>query len=552
VVKARVGLAQINPTVGDLEGNKRKILRFIDEARRKNVDMVVFPELAITGYPPKDLLFRKRFVEKNRLVLDEIIGYSSEITVVVGFVDVGEAVEPVNRYDPSAFPGLPKLFNAAAVVDDKELVGVQHKKYLPSYDVFDEKRYFTPAETCEVFRVGDTRLGVTICEDIWVDHGPVESLARKGAELIVNISASPFYVGKTGVRARIVSKRAKENNVPLVYVNMVGGQDDLVFDGRSLVSNPFGELVAVGGLCEEELVVVDPWTRKKVTLPENILEEVFKVLTLGIRDYVHKNGFERVVIGISGGIDSALTAVLAVEALGSENVVGVSMPSHFTPRTSLEDAEKLAKNLGIKLKKISIKKIFESYMEVLSQEFAGTGFGVTEENIQARIRGNILMALSNKFGYLVVSTGNKSEMAVGYTTLYGDMAGGLAAISDVPKTMVYKLVEYINQKKGGIVPETIIKKEPSAELREGQKDTDTLPPYSILDPILHEYIENNLEEEEIISKGYNPDTVKKVVRMVDRNEYKRKQAPIGIKITPKAFGFGRRMPITNRYTPNSP
>lgn len=547
MVEARVGLAQINPTVGDLEGNKKKILRFIDEARRKSVDIVVFPELAITGYPPKDLLFRKRFVEKNRVVLDEIVGYSSGITVVVGFVDVGKVVEPVNLYDPSAFPGLPRLFNAAAVIHDKELVGVQHKKNLPSYDVFDEKRYFTPAETSEVFRVGETKLGVTICEDIWVDHGPVETLAKKGAELIVNISASPFYVGKTYIRARIVSKHARENNVPLVYVNMVGGQDDLVFDGCSLVSNPIGELVAVGGFCEEELVVVDPWSKKKVTLPENHLEEVFKVLTLGIRDYVRKNGFEKVVIGISGGIDSALTAVLAVEALGRENVVGVSMPSQFTPRTSLEDAEQLAKNLGIELRKIPIKKIFDSYMETLSKEFAGTGFDVTEENIQARIRGNILMALSNKFGYLVVSTGNKSEMAVGYTTLYGDMAGGLAAISDVPKTMVYKLVEYINREKGGIVPERIIKKEPSAELRENQKDTDTLPPYNILDPILHEYIENNLEEEEIISKGHNPDIVRKIARMVDKNEYKRKQAPIGIKITPKAFGFGRRMPITNKY-----
>jgi NAD+ synthase (glutamine-hydrolysing) len=394
----------------------------------------------------------------------------------------------------------------------------------------------------------DFRIGVSICEDLWVEKGPVKTQALLGADLIVTINASPFHAGKLNEREELIAKRAKENWVPIVYCNMVGGQDDLVFDGGSYVFDRNGRLVARCKRFEEDLLVRELDEAPQKIQEEEPLEEIMKALVLGIRDYFRKNGFKKAVIGLSGGIDSSLTAVLATKALGVENVIGVSMPSKITSKESIEDAELLARNLGIELKVVPIDGIVDAYLRALSKEFEGLPENVTEENIQARIRGNLLMAFSNKFGYLVISTGNKSEMAVGYTTLYGDMAGGLAAISDVPKTMVYELANYINKKEGKeLIPKRVIEKEPSAELRVGQRDIDALPPYEILDPILYAYIEENKSKKEIIAMGFDDKVVEEVIWKVDHSEYKRKQAPIGIKVTTKAFGFGRRMPITNRY-----
>lgn len=528
----KVAVAQINSIVGDLEGNAKKIIEYIREAKSRGADIVTFPELAITGYPPKDLLLKPSFIEKDKEKLREIVEKTKDVAAIVGFVD-GEGGE---------------IYNAAALISDGELVGIQHKTHLPNYDVFDEKRYFQPASECRVFTLDDLNLGVNICEDIWVDDGPTAVQAEMGAELIVNISASPFHVGKIKVRRELLARRAKENGVAIVYNNLVGGQDDLVFDGRSYIFNEEGVLIAQCKSFEEDLLVSDLETPSKIIPEGDPSDEICKALILGIRDYVRKNGFEKVVIGLSGGIDSALTATLATKALGAENVVGVSMPSRISSKGSLDDAKKLVENLGIEYKVIPIADAADAYVKMLSKEFGGTEQDVTEENIQARIRGNILMALSNKFGYLVLTTGNKSELAVGYTTLYGDMAGGFAAISDVPKTTVYKLARYINSvEKREIIPENTIAKEPSAELREGQRDSDTLPPYDILDAILHAYIEEDKSKEEIMAQGFDERIVGEIIWKVDHNEYKRQQAAPGIKITPKAFGSGRRMPITNRY-----
>jgi NAD+ synthase (glutamine-hydrolysing) len=523
----KVALAQINPAVGDLDGNARKIIECIEGAREKGADIVIFSELVVTGYPPKDLLLKPSFVEKNREKFNEIAKETDGIAAVFGFVDeVGG-----------------KLFNAAALAQDGEVVGVAHKMNLQNYDVFDEKRYFCEAGESFVFEVKGAKVGINICEDIWADDGPTSVQAKKGANLVVNISASPFHVGKIKEREEMLSKRAKENGVTVVYLNLVGGQDDLVFDGGSSVFNERGELVAEAKRFEGGLVVVDLGGSNEAASPSlGRLDEIYHALVLGIRDYVKKNGFERVVIGLSGGIDSALTAALAARALGPKNVVGVFMPSEISSKESAQDAQTLAHNLEIEYKVIPIDGAVSAYKKMLKDEFKGTKDDITEENIQARIRGNVLMALSNKFGYLVLSTGNKSETAVGYSTLYGDMAGGLAAISDVPKTTVFELAEYIK-----VIPRNIIIKEPSAELRVGQKDTDSLPPYDILDPIIHAYIEENKSIEEIISDGNDKKTVESVIRMIDRNEYKRQQAAPGIRITPKALGFGRRMPITNKY-----
>jgi NAD+ synthase (glutamine-hydrolysing) len=421
--------------------------------------------------------------------------------------------------------------------------------HLPNYDVFDEKRYFKPATESAIFELDGLKLGINICEDIWVDNGPTEIQAKLGADFIVNISASPFYAGKSKVRREVIATLARENKLPIAYVNLVGGQDDLVFDGRSYAFNKEGSLIADGKQFVDDLVITNLDDSAEI-IPEgeDELKEIYGALVLGIRDYVRKNGFKKVVIGLSGGIDSALTAALAVEALGAQNVVGVSMPSAISSQSSKVDAKRLAENLGMEYTTVPIVDTINAYAAMLSEEFKGTEPDVTEENIQARIRGNILMALSNKFGYLVLSTGNKSELAVGYCTLYGDMSGGLAVISDVPKTTVYKLARYVNAVRGKeIIPESIIVKEPSAELREGQKDTDSLPPYEVLDPILQAYIEENRSKEEIIEMGFDEGVVNGIIWRVDHNEYKRQQAPIGIKITPKAFGSGRRMPITNRY-----
>ena len=565
----KVALAQINPTVGDIDGNTEKIIAHIRRAREKGADLVVFPELAITGYPPKDLLLKPSFVRDNMGALDLIIAESGDIAVVVGFVD--------------AVAGA--IHNAAAVIRDRKLTGVQHKSNLPNYDVFDEKRYFEPGLRDLRFELDGNLVNVNICEDIWVEETLIEAQSKK-PDLIVNISASPFYAGKSRARRELIARRAEVNRVPIVHVNLVGGQDDLVFDGRSYVFSKDGTLIAEGKQFEEDLVIVDMVDIADmadmadggyeggdgIVSEDDLLKEIYGALLLGIKDYVRKNGFEKVVIGLSGGIDSAVTTALATEALGAQNVVCVSMPSVISSKSGRDDAERLAENLGVEYRTIPIAGAVDAYAAMLSDEFRGTeAEGVAEENIQARIRGNILMALSNKFGYLVLSTGNKSELAVGYCTLYGDMSGGLAVISDVLKTTVYKLARYINTvrgtdgREGGeggeegdegergrrdgreVIPESIIIKEPSAELRVGQKDTDSLPPYEMLDPILQAYIEEERAREDIIEMGFDRGVVNEIIRMVDHSEYKRQQAPIGIKITPKAFGSGRRMPITNRY-----
>ncbi len=572
--KYKIAIGQINTTVGDLDGNTEKIVNAIEKAKQHNAHLVVFPELAITGYPPKDLLLKSSFIEKNREKLDEIIKASEGITIVVGFVDVSETKVPRDVYDISSrfYTESRILYNAAAVIQNGKLIGKYYKSHLPNYDVFDESRYFETVKDIPLFSVDGLKMGVNICEDIWIDEGPTERQAKQGADFIVNISASPFYAGKGNIRRELIAKRARGNSVPIAYVNLIGGQDDLVFDGGSYVFDKKGRLIAHCRRFEEDFALVNLESQKEVILKENLIKDIHDALVLGIRDYVRKNGFQNVIIGLSGGIDSALTTALAVEALGADSVLCVLMPGEITSKSSVEDAQNLAKNLKVKCKTISISEIFTSYLNTLKKEFKNRKSDATEENIQARIRGNILMAISNKFGHLVLSTGNKSELAVGYATLYGDMAGGLAVISDVPKTMVYQLARYINQtnktdaqhpitglsynpygrsviRPAGveIILQNILDKEPSAELRIGQKDSDDLPPYEILDPILQHYIEENKTKVEIINSGFEKEMVEEVIYKVDHNEYKRKQAPIGIKITPKAFGFGRRMPITNKF-----
>ncbi|CAD6494403.1 MAG: NH(3)-dependent NAD(+) synthetase [Candidatus Argoarchaeum ethanivorans] len=535
-----IAIAQINSTVGGLNENTRKICSFIVTAKRRGADIVVFPELAITGYHPKDLLTKPGFIKKNICCLEEIRKVSEGICVITGFVD---AVASGDR----SFKDV-KLYNAAAIIYNGEIIETCHKTHLPNYDIFDEKRYFTRATKPCVFRFRGVTIGVNICEDVWFEDVCMFQRS-KGAEVIVNLSASPFNVGKMKQRVNVLSQRAIENSVYLVYVNLVGGQDDLVFDGGSSVINTKGEVEFEAPCFVEKLFLHTLGSKQPLLQSLSKVEEIYYALLLALKDYVVKNGFMKVILGLSGGIDSALTAVLCVDALGRENVIGVSMPSHITSKESKEDAYVLAQNLGIVYKEIPIERIFKSCLQTLETEFAGTVENVAEENLQARIRGNLLMALSNKFGYLVVTTGNKSELAVGYATLYGDMAGGLALISDVPKTWVYRLAEYINQTAGCTrIPSRIISKEPSAELREGQKDTDSLPPYPVLDLILKSYIEENKSVKEIIAKGYDQKIVQEIIWRVDHNEYKRKQSPPGIKVTTKAFGTGRRMPITNRYS----
>jgi NAD+ synthase (glutamine-hydrolysing) len=578
-----VALAQINCTVGDLAGNVDKILDRLDQAREVRADLVCFPELAVTGYPPEDLLLKPSFLRENRRALERIVEGCRGLTAVVGFVD---------RSD--------EIYNAAAIIHDGRLAGVHHKMFLPNYGVFDEDRYFMMGRSLATYSLGEAVFGVGICEDLWYPAGPgyYQSLIG-GAQILVNINASPFHAGKGVFREKMLATRASDGNCYVAYVNMVGGQDELVFDGQSLVVDPAGRVVARGRAFEEEMLVcdldveavlrhrlADPRRRKglaaffppgaseaapaveRVTLegpgpgprpplapvlaePPGTWEEIYRALVLGVRDYLGKNGFSHGVIGISGGVDSALTAAVAVDALGPERVVGVYMPSRFSSPMSTEDSRALAANLGIRLLEIPIDRTFEAYLEMLAQAFAGRPQDVTEENLQARIRGNILMALSNKFGWLVLTTGNKSEMACGYCTLYGDMAGGFAVIKDVPKTWVYQLCRWRNQRRPDI-PERILAREPSAELRPDQKDTDTLPPYEVLDRILHLYVEEDLSPAGIVAQGFDEALVRRVIRMVDRNEYKRRQAAPGIKITPKAFGRDRRLPITNRYEPPVP
>ncbi len=571
----RVGIAQINSTVGDLSGNTRKIVESIDQAKSLGVDLLTFPELAITGYPPEDLLLKPQFIKQNRKCLDKIIEHSSGIVVVVGFVDSDG-----------------DIYNAAAVLCDKKLVGVYHKFYLPNYGVFDENRYFQAGVGCPVFIIYGIGMGITICEDMWYEAGPAIVQAYAGAKVLINISASPYHAGKGLFRERMLATRASDSIAIVVHSNLVGGQDELVFDGNSLIINEKGQLVARGKQFEEDFVVTDldvesvfrsqlhdprrrketPWVKEKLAeatkievsseypamarspLPPRRVErldelaEIYQALVLGTRDYVHKNGFEKVVIGLSGGVDSSLVAAIATDSLGADNVIGVSMPSRYSSLGSKSDAEALARNLGIEFKVIPIEKAFSSYLETLAEPFKNTQPDVTEENIQARIRGNILFALSNKFGWLVLACSNKSETATGYTTLYGDMAGGFIPLKDVPKTLVLELARYKNRQAGKeVIPLDVLTKAPSAELRPDQKDTDTLPPYDILDPILKAYVEDDVTIDQIIAMGFDPEIVMKTARLVDRNEYKRRQAAPGIKITPRDFGRDRRLPITNKF-----
>ncbi|RMD85653.1 MAG: NAD+ synthase [Calditrichaeota bacterium] len=573
--KVRVALAQINTIVGDLEGNCQKILHYIKQAEKYNADIVVFPELTIPSYPPEDLVLKRKFLEDNKLYLQRVAEQSKNLMAIVGFVD-----------------NQTKIYNAAAILQFGKIIDVYHKICLPNYSVFDEKRYFTPGKKPLVFEFKGIKFGLNICEDIWIPDGVAETQAfRGGAEIILSISASPYYVEKRKVRLAMGMSRARTTRSIVVYVNLIGGQDELVFDGNSFVVDHRGNILAEGEQFAEDFLVLDldvsqlrkfrqedpaysldklefkaPYELKFISLdapksseykplpahkpfkPLERLDEIYHALVLGTRDYVTKNGFQKVVIGLSGGIDSSLTAAIAVDALGNKNVIGVLMPSEITAKSSIEDALALANNLNIKTETIPIKNIFKSYLETLNDIFRDRPPDVTEENIQARIRGNILMALSNKFGWLVLTTGNKSETSVGYCTLYGDMAGGFAVIKDVPKTWVYQLSEHKNKTAGReIIPASILKKPPTAELRPGQTDQETRPPYELLDAILEEYVEKDKSVKEIIEMGFPREVVKEVARLVDRNEYKRRQAPPGIKITQKAFGKDRRMPITNRY-----
>jgi NAD+ synthase (glutamine-hydrolysing) len=583
----RLGLAQLNPTVGDLAGNATRVADCLDRARDLGVDVIAFPEMVITGYPPEDLLLKPSFIERAIEVTRELMPRTRGMTAVVGTVD--------RDYD---------LFNAAAVLHDGEWVGTYRTRYLPNYGVFDENRYFMPGNRNPVFVRGGTVIGVNICEDIWYPGGPVEEqVIRGGAEVVINLSASPYHAGKAHTRRRMLCTRAADNLAVVCYVNLVGGQDEIVYDGGSLVVDEQGQVLAEALMFSEDLVVADvdlesvfsarlhdprlrkgralesaegsprvelPMGRIAVSAPGNeggvatalaakpaieirrapepieLIPETYQALMLGTRDYVTKNGFESVVLGLSGGIDSSLCACIAADALGAAHVIGISMPSEFTSDASRDDAEALAGALGIRHDVIPIHQVFDAYETALAGAFGDRSSDTTEENIQARIRGNYLMALSNKFGWLVLTTGNKSELSVGYSTLYGDMAGGFAVIKDVYKTTVFQLARHRNA-LGRVIPERVLTRPPTAELRPDQTDQDTLPPYEVLDPILRLYVEEDRSVREIAEMGFDLDVVRRVIDMVDRAEYKRRQSPPGIKITPRAFGKDRRLPITNRW-----
>jgi NAD+ synthase (glutamine-hydrolysing) len=543
----RIAIGQINSTVGALNQNAEKMLSLIERSKTEDADLVIFPEMALTGYPPKDLLETAGFVEDNVRVLNQLATKVEGVTAIVGFVELN----PV----PAGKP----FYNSAAVIRDGKIISVHRKSLLPTYDVFDEGRYFEPASNQEPLILDGHRIGITICEDIWNDRDyaprllyhtdPVHAAVQKNAEFIVNISSSPYHLEKWAERHELIRGEALKYRKHVVYVNLVGGNDELIFDGRSVIFSPDGEMIARARDFEEDLLVYELDSGETLLRSSSTsdMENARKALVLGLRDYVAKCGFKSVLLGLSGGIDSAVTCVLAVEALGSENVLGVMMPSQYSSDHSVTDAVALAKNLGIRYELMPIAEIFDVYRKELRSVFQNVPEDITEENLQARIRGNILMAFSNKFGHLLLSTSNKSELAVGYTTLYGDACGGLAVISDVPKTMVYKLAEHLNRDRE-IIPRNTITKPPSAELRPGQKDTDSLPPYEVLDQILLAYVEDNLPPEQIVrATGFDRKLVYDILRKVDTNEYKRKQLPIGLKITSKAFGFGRRWPIAQGY-----
>jgi len=545
----KITIAQLNPIVGDIEGNLARIISTLSKYSKDSPDLLVFPELFLVGYPPRDLLERKSFIDKVQNAIQELLDISTKYPqtgLLFG------APLPSNKKTGRG------LYNAALLIYQGQTLMGQNKSLLPTYDVFDEARYFDSANEIFTVKFKGEILGISICEDMWNDpdlwpkrmysNDPVGELAAKGATLLINISASPFHVGKEEIRYRIIQNHAKKHKLPFVFANQVGANDELIFDGRSLCLDGTGKPIIIFSPFREQVQTID--TRLSGTsgtyVPQDDIASVYDALVLGVRDYMRKCGFSKAVIGLSGGIDSALTCCLAKEAIGPENVLGVSMPSPYSSRGSVEDSRTLAENLGIEFKVIPISAVFSSYLKALQEHFNGWEADVTEENIQARIRGNILMAFSNKFGNLVLSTGNKSELAVGYCTLYGDMAGGLAVISDVPKTMVYKLAYYINEKSEAI-PNAILEKQPSAELKPDQIDQDTLPPYDVLDQLLQCYIDESYTLKDLLKLPFDPEIIKWVVQSVDRNEYKRRQAAPGLRVTSKAFGMGRRMPIAAKY-----
>lgn len=585
----RIALAQMNPTVGDLDGNVRRILSLVREAKQVKADLVVFPELAITGYHPEDLLLKPWFVKENRRALQEIISASRGLVVIVGYVEQEEKGD-ANVSKPSVdLANRAVLYNSAALIADRKLVASYRKQSLVNQGICDESRYFQPGQRLPLLHLHGILIGVTLCEDIGCSNGLIQRQAAAGADVIVNINASPFHRGKSRLREQLLVARARENGVILTYTNMVGGQDELVFDGNSVMLDRAGSVLARGAAFREELVVADvdveavspgrmiqrrkvrvasakgadpdhvsirmptrkrtrPQIESTMAKPVEEIEEIYQALVVAVKDYVGKNGFARVALGLSGGVDSALTAVVAVDALGADRVRGVFLPSPYTSQESEVDVRALVRGLGIELRVISITPTVEAYCRSLAPTFGDRPVDTTEENLQARIRGTMLMAVSNKFGDLVLTTGNKSELSVGYATLYGDMAGGFAVIKDVPKTMVYALATYRNSRGSSpVIPQRTLDRPPSAELRPDQKDEDSLPPYSILDSILQAYIEEDRSPDEIIKAGFDRLTVARVVQMVDRSEFKRHQAPIGVKITPRALGKDRRMPITNGY-----
>ena len=571
----RVGLAQINTTVGDVWGNVEKMTDALKRATDAGAELVAFPELTIPGYPPEDLLMRPSFIQENLKALGGFARQVPEgVAAAVGFVDLDA-----------------DLYNACAVVSGGEVLHRYHKRYLPNYGVFDENRYFREGSGAPMLDMGGTLVGISVCEDIWYPGGPAREQALGGASVLLNVSASPYHRRKGASRERMLGVRASDYGCYVVFCNLVGGQDELVFDGHSVVFDPEGKLVARADQFGEDLLILDLYPERSLVQrlhdprprkenpqrPSEIVEvpgyrpaektpveariepslseegEVLEGLVLGLGDYFRKNGFSRAVLGLSGGIDSSLAAAVAVEALGPKNVTGVLMPSRYTSEGSNTDAVSLAKNLGIDTQTIPIGPAFDAYREMLEDDFKGLPEDVTEENLQSRIRGNILMALSNKFGWIVLSTGNKSEMSVGYSTLYGDSAGGFAVIKDVPKNLVYRVARHFNERKDReVIPDSVLNKEPTAELRENQRDTDSLPPYEVLDPILEAYIEEDQGVAEIVASGFDEDDVRRIVQLVDRAEYKRRQAPTGIKVTGRAFGRDRRMPITNRYFERRP
>lgn len=546
----RVTIAQLNPLIGDVNGNLEKIISTLSESKKELPDIVIFPELFLSGYPPRDLLEKSWFIQKIEKNIKTLLSISKE------YPETGIIFGAPLRIKKKTGKG---LFNTAVFVFQGKILDKQYKSLLPTYDVFDETRYFDPAAEIHVTPFKDQILGISICEDAWNDpdlwlkrfypFDPLEILANKGATLFINISASPFYIGKEEIRFHIIQNHAIKHQIPFIFVNQVGGNDELIFDGRSICVDKNGNPLEVFPSFHEHIQTIDTeLSRKSVNYnPQNKIESVYEALILGLKDYIKKCGFSKVVLGLSGGIDSAVVCCLAKKAIGNSNVLGVTMPGPYSSKGSIEDSRKIANNLGIQFKIIPISSIYKTYIKSLTEPLKlNNEIDVTLENIQARIRGNILMALSNKYGYLVLSTGNKSELAVGYCTLYGDMSGGLAVISDVPKTMVYKLAHFINH-RSKVIPEEIIKKKPSAELKPDQKDQDFLPEYDILDQILNYYVDEGYSLENILDLNFNPEIVKWIVNAVNRNEYKRRQVAPGLKVTTKAFGMGRRMPIAAKF-----